>query len=212
MMLKRLSVAALGLAFLAGCGLLPPVTLNNPVGLNGKQVAVELDQEPTLMGARLVTANGMTGATGGGTVQAIFADVGSVGTNPTTFDLDLPLAPEVTITADTQPDTVTLSDITFDLSLSDAAHDPVTVSLPYSGTVTLTRQADGTYLAATDTSAAWAFAGSLPPATVLSAVDVITQGGENTASATIHFTADTLEPGDVINVTFKDTTGTISFK
>jgi hypothetical protein len=211
MMLKRLSVAALGLAF-AGCGLLPPVTLNNPVGLNGKQVAVALDQEPALMGARLVTANGMTGAMGGGSVEATFADVSSVGTNPTTFDLNLPLDPKVTITADIQPDTVTLSDISFDLSLSDAAHEAVTVNLPYSGTVTLTRQEDGSYLASTAATAAWAFVGSLPSATVASAVEVITQGGENTATGTVHFTADTLEPGDAINVTFQDTTGTISFK
>lgn len=209
---KALSVAALGVTF-AGCGGLPFVTLNNPVGLTGKEVAVVLAQEATVMGAAMKSANGLTGAMGGGSVETTFADITRPwDADPTAFELDLPVDPTMTVTSESSPETVTLSNITFDLSLSDEAHAPVTLSLPYSGTVTLARQVDGLYEATTtENSAAWSFLGSLPPADVASVMELLTQGGENTASGTIHFTADTLEPGDTITVAFQATTGTVHF-
>jgi len=211
MKLWLIGVAVLGVGF-AGCGLEPAVTVNNPFGMDAQQVAVSLGATGNLLAGGTAAEAGVVGT---GTLVETFGDIASLPATPKGFSFNLPLEAKVTVEGDVQPDTVVLSDVSLDLSLSDAAHaNPVELSVPLDGTVTLTRQADGSYLAASTVNpdpATLAFLSVVEPAVLPTVMDLLTQGGENTVRATVRFTASDLLAGESVTVTFQGTKGTVSF-
>lgn len=210
MKLRSIVLGVVGWA-LMGCGLTPAVTVDNPFGMDSKQVAVALSATGELVTGRAETA----GVPGSGTVEATFGDIASLPATPTGFNLNLPLDARVTVDGEVQPDTVVLSAVSLDLALSDASHaTPVQLSVPLDGSITLTRQTDGSYAAASTVNPdpkALAFLATLEANVLPAVMDILTTGGENAAQVTVHFTADSLSPGETVNVTFQGTTGKVSF-
>jgi|GEM_PF-2072143 len=211
MKLGLIGVAVVGMGF-AGCGLVPAVTVDNPFGMDAKQIAVSMGATGNLRTGGTALGAGVSGT---GTLEDTFADIASLPATPKAFDFNLPLDAKVTVEGDAQPDTVVLSDVSLDLSLSDAAHTaPLALSVPFDGTVTLTRQADGSYLAASTVNpdpATLAFLAIVEPTVLPTVIDILTQGGENTVRATVHFNASDLNAGETVTVTFQGTKGTVSF-
>jgi hypothetical protein len=178
--------------------------------MNAKQVAVSLGGTGDLM-----TGGAAAGVTGTGTLENTFADIASLPATPKSFNFNLPLDAKVTVEGEVQPDSVVLSGVSLDLSLSDAAHAiPVQLTVPFDGTVTLTRQADGSYLAASTLNpdpATLAFLAVIEPTVLPTVIDILTQGGDNSVSATVQFAADNLVAGETVTVSFQGTKGTVSF-
>lgn len=80
------SLLALGAStLLAGCGLIPPVALTNPLGLEGKTLAVALDATSAPVSTR-------TAGVGSASLTATFPDSASVPLAPSSIDISLALA------------------------------------------------------------------------------------------------------------------------
>jgi len=194
---------AAGMALLlSGCNLIasliPPIPVDNPLGLNGQSVTLT------------VGSSGLTPQAQGtpisGDLDFTFGDVLS--------GVNLPLTPsqlnacyDFTVQGPVPqgaPESLTLTDVRLDLTLSDEGHNPVQATIT-AGSVTLTA-ANGQYTGeGKDLCGTFSNAGEL--------IAILKDAPEpNRLTGTFQMVADgTLPQGTTLTVTFENGKGTIKF-
>lgn len=138
-MFRKISLLLITMLILAGCGLIPPIEIgNDPFGLSGQVVTTTVQPESAL--ATEATAT---------TPSPISVDFDNIdlGRAPTPSQIlaDLSIQNVVTVsipgavTAEQYPETITLSSVTFEATLSEPGSQPAEAGGEITGSVVFSR-------------------------------------------------------------------------
>lgn len=204
-MFRHLALLLIALLVLSGCGLIPPIDLgNDPFGLDGQVVTTTVQPESAL--AVAATATTPTPVS----VEFPNIDLGRA-PRPSQIAADFGIQNVLTVsipgaaTTALYPETITLTSVSFEASLSEPGTGPVNVGATLSGSVVFTRGECS--LTSCQYSAADA---ELEEATINfsgQAMAIIFGGSEpNTATMSVRLELDStpeLPAGTIISVTLK---------
>lgn len=176
--------------------------LADPLGLNGKSVAVGVSSS----GAAVL----MPLADGAGTVTATFDDFGGLPPFlPTTISFDQPLATTATLSGTTAyPNSILLSNVKLSVRIWDS-QDDLTLNFPAHGSAQLNHLGDGEYSMSNIN-----FSVDLTGSTMMRIHGIISEGGTNNVEAEISLTATSdpdLPEGAAIEMVFGGGQGRVEF-
>ena len=212
-------LAAVGTVALAGCGLVPPVPVDDPLGLDGKTAAVSLGS------ASLTAAFAPAAVDGSGEVSVTFddADWPDVPLSPGRLTNELSIATATLDAGEAEaPETIELSDIDVEVTLwqgaatyeAAAPDSRAAAKVDGAGPITLVRGACDA------DSCTYSYEGSVPAFgevtfsgdAVANAVKVITQAPQPNhvrAVVTLRADPDTLD-GRTLTIEFDAATGSVA--
>lgn len=215
-----LALTALLAVLLSACGaLIPPQSFQNPVGLQGQKVTATVTGSSPRMAPQALT----TLAVGNGTVSATFDDIDlsdvPVGIAKYQVALGFDATASVSVpNGGTLPSTITLTNTSLDVIVSDSTGSVALPTMSYLGTLTLTQNSGSDYTVSGSVNqgeVGQIFTAAVTSGTLADLLKIIAQQGDtktpNTATATLSFTTDDLPDGSTVDFTFSAGTGTVSF-
>ena len=200
----------IGAYLLAACSsLIPPQVLQNPIGITGKKVQVEIG----------ATSELRTAAAGLGTTQSSFSDLDTskipiaLNASQTLIKVGFANDTKLTTSATSLPCNITLTNVDINITLQDAVQSITLPTLHVNKVVELEQQKDdlSSYKIVTKD----VFVGNvLSSEQAKQLQDVITTGGSNQALVQVTIQATSvpeLPPGSVLTLTFTTSEATMTF-
>lgn len=191
-----IAATIVALVLITGLGLAPPRILGDPLGLDGLPIRTRIGGDGSVAAAV-------------GTVRSGFGDVSTL-LAPERLELEQLLAGRATVTAPAGadlPDTIALTDLSLDVTVSDA-RSSTTFTLLASGGAVLIRNGEGYGMTPV------AFSALLSGARMERLHPILTGGSDNTVVAALNLTATSTPPlpaGSHIEFAFGSGSGMIGF-
>jgi hypothetical protein len=205
-----LVTSIIGAYLLAACSsLIPPQVLQNPIGITGRKVQVEIGASSELR----------TAAAGLGTIQTNFADLDTsavpiaLTASQTLIKVGFADDTKLVTSATSLPCNITLTNVDINITLQDAAGSITLPTLHVNKVVELEQRKDD--LSSYQIMTQDVFVGNILSAQEAKQLqDVITSGGSNQVivQVSIHATSvPELPPGSVLTLTFTTSEATVAF-
>ena len=205
-----LVTSIIGVYLLAACSsLIPPQVLQNPIGITGRKVQVEIGASGELR----------TAAAGLGSIQSNFPDVDTskipiaLNASQTLIKVGFANSAKLTTSATSLPCNITLTKVDISITIQDAVQSITLPTLHVNKVVELKQQKD-------DLSSYRIVTKDVFVGNVLSSVqaqqlqDAITTGGSNQVLVQVTIQATSvpeLPPGSVLTLTFTTSEATVTF-